>query len=154
MKLLYCLALFLESYFLYTFFPIKETPPVQWTFTANKIVNRIYDIHVTAHIDNGWYINSQNQPKDAGCIPLLIIVVQNKYVTHVGGFKEIGTKITYTDSVLNTKSYIFKHEVNFTKKVVLNADVKTELEGIVLCQICNKEMCYNPTPIKFKIKLD
>lgn len=148
------ISLFALSFVLCSVLPPRQTSHVQWTFTANKITNRIYDIHVTATIDKGWHIYSQSQPKDAIAVPMLIMVVQNKYVTHVGGFKEIGNKIHYHDPILDIYDYRYEDVVDFTKKVVLNADIKTELEGTVLYQVCNDEMCYNPIPIEFKIKLN
>ena len=39
--------------------------PVNWTFTAEKINANEYQIKLTANIEEGWYVYSQNLPKHA-----------------------------------------------------------------------------------------
>ena len=43
---------------------ISGQSPVSWTFTAKKLGVKTYEVHMTATIQNGWHIYSQNQPED------------------------------------------------------------------------------------------
>lgn len=56
---------------------IAQAPnPVQWTYTAKKIADKTYEIHLTATIQNTWHLYSQTQPADA------IIEPTKRYLRH------------------------------------------------------------------------
>ena len=47
--------------------------PVQWTFTSKKIADKVYELRLTANIQNSWHLYSQTQPADAINIPTEIV---------------------------------------------------------------------------------
>ena len=42
--------------------------PVKWTHSAKKLSNGKYELHMTATVEKGWHIYSQNTP-DGGPVP-------------------------------------------------------------------------------------
>lgn len=65
---------------------------VHWNYTAKKVSDKTYELHLTATIDEGWHVYAQVQPKDAVGIPTKISFNKNPLITLVGKTKEIGTK--------------------------------------------------------------
>ena len=63
--------------------------PVKWRFTSKKVKPNIYEIHLTASIDKGWKIYSQNTPK-GGPLPTKISFAKNPLVLLGGKVKEVG----------------------------------------------------------------
>ncbi len=55
--------------------------PVQWTYTAKKIADKTYEVHLTASIQNNWHLYSQTQPEDAINQPTEILFNKNPLVT-------------------------------------------------------------------------
>jgi thiol:disulfide interchange protein DsbD len=43
--------------------------PVSWSFSAKKIADKTYEVHLTATMQSGWHLYSQVQPEDAIAIP-------------------------------------------------------------------------------------
>ncbi|MGZ8553853.1 MAG: protein-disulfide reductase DsbD domain-containing protein, partial [Chitinophagaceae bacterium] len=43
--------------------------PVSWSFSAKKVADKTYEIHLTATMQSGWHLYSQTQPDDAIAIP-------------------------------------------------------------------------------------
>ncbi|HEU4903078.1 MAG TPA: hypothetical protein VFT06_09805, partial [Flavisolibacter sp.] len=39
--------------------------PVSWSFTSKKVSDKVYEVVLTASIQPGWHLYSQNQPEDA-----------------------------------------------------------------------------------------
>jgi thiol:disulfide interchange protein DsbD len=127
--------------------------PVTWTFTSKKIAERTYEIHLTAIIQNGWHLYSQDQPKDAIANPTEILFSSNPLVGLDGKVKEIGKMEVYKDKKLGISANQYKEKVEFVQKVRLKANIKTNVVGSVEFQTCDEKKCLPPAKVDFSVAL-
>ncbi|MDZ4809434.1 MAG: protein-disulfide reductase DsbD family protein [Bacteroidota bacterium] len=126
--------------------------PINWSFTANKIDARTYEIHLTAMVESGWHIYSQTTPK-GGPVPTSITFKKNPLITIEGITKELGKLQQRYEPLFGVEVKQFADKVDFVQKIKLNATVKTTLNGIIEFMSCNEEMCLPPAEKKFSITL-
>ena len=127
--------------------------PVMWTFTAKKIADKTYEIHMKATIQNGWHLYSQIQPDDAIANPTGFTLNNNPLITLDGKIKEIGTTEKYHDAKLGISANQFSNKVDFIQKVRLKAKAKTNITGSVEYQTCDDKKCLPPKTVNFSIAI-
>ncbi len=125
---------------------------VKWNFSAKKIADKTYEVHLTPTVQSPWHIYSQTSPDD-GTMPTTFRFNNNPLLSFSGNVKEIG-KITskYEESFGVTVKY-FEGKVDFVQVVQLKTNVKTNLSGTVEFMICNDEQCYPPATVNFSVLL-
>ena len=127
--------------------------PVMWTFTAQKIADKTYEIHMNATIQNGWHLYSQIQPEDAIANPTGFTLNSNPLIILDGKIKEIGTVEKYHDVKLGVSANQFSNKVDFVQKVKLKAKAKTNITGSVEYQTCDDKKCLPPKTVNFSIAI-
>ena len=50
--------------------------PLSWSYTAKKIADKTYEIHLTATLQDGWHTYSQSTP-DGGPLPTKVTITKN-----------------------------------------------------------------------------
>ena len=127
--------------------------PVQWTFTSKKIADKMYEVHLTATIQNSWHLYSQTQPADAITNPTEILFNKSPLVTLVGKAKELGKMQAFKDTKLNISANQYADKVDFVQKIKLKANVKTNIVGSVEYQTCDDKKCLPPKKVDFTVAL-
>jgi len=127
--------------------------PIQWSYTAKKIADKIYEIHLTATIQNTWHLYSQTQPSDAIVQPTGIIFKKNPLISLDGNVKELGKLQLFKDERLKISANQYAGTVDFVQKVKLKSNVKTNLVGSVEYQTCDDKKCLPPKKIDFTVAL-
>lgn len=127
--------------------------PISWTFTAKKLSDKAYELHITASIQNGWHLYSQSQPDDAIAEPTLVSFNKNPLLTLEGKIKEEGKLEKFHDAKLDISANQYSAKVNFVQVVKLKAKAKTKLSGSVRFQTCNDEKCLPPKTVTFNVAL-
>lgn len=128
--------------------------PVTWTFTAVKVADKTYEIHMKAAMQNNWHLYSQTQPDDVDIIPTTFTINPNPLVTTEGKIKEIGKLEKYKDKILDVTLYQYSNTVTFVQKIVLKAKVKTSFSGSVEYQTCDNEKCLPPKTVRFTVPVN
>lgn len=128
--------------------------PVQWAYTAKKIADRTYEIHLTATIQTSWHLYSQNQPSDAIVDPTEIKFNKNPLATFDGAVKEVGKLQLFKDEKLKLSANQYSNKVDFVQVVKLRANVKTNVVGSVRFQTCDDRKCLPPKTIDFTVALN
>jgi thiol:disulfide interchange protein DsbD len=128
--------------------------PVIWTFTATKVSDKTYEIHMTATIQNGWHLYSQDQPDDAIAIPTTFTIANNPLVEKIGEIKEIGKLEKFHDKELNLSANQYSKTVDFVQVVKLKSKAKTSFSGSVEYQTCDDKKCLPPKTVNFKVALN
>ncbi|HEY5368539.1 MAG TPA: protein-disulfide reductase DsbD domain-containing protein [Hanamia sp.] len=127
--------------------------PVTWTTTSKKINDKVYEIHVTANIDNGWHIYSQSTP-DGGPIKTSLTFTKNPLVIMDGKAKEVGKLETHKEPLFgNIDVKQFSNKVDFVQKVTLKSSVNTSVNVAVEFMVCNDKQCLPPKTEKFSVAL-
>lgn len=127
--------------------------PVTWAFSAKKISDKLYELHMTATIQPGWHLYSQTQPEDAIAIPTSFTINKNPLLTLDGKVKEIGKLEKFHDAKLDLSANQYSHKVNFVQVVKLRTDAKTNITGNVEFQTCDDEKCLPPKTTNFSIPI-
>jgi len=127
--------------------------PVSWTFTAKKISDKTYELHITASMQSGWHLFSQTQPDDAIAEPTKITFNKNPLLTLDGKIKEEGKMEKFHDAKLDLSANQYSSNVDFVQTVKLKANAKTKVGGTVRFQTCNDERCLPSKNITFSIAL-
>ena len=128
--------------------------PVNWTFSSKKVSANVYEIQMTANIQNGWHVYSQTQPKDAIAVPTSFQFTNNPLVQLDGSVKELGKVEKFSDKELGVSANQFSRKVLFTQKVKLKGKAKSNVSGNVTYQTCDDKKCLPPKTVSFNIALN
>jgi len=127
--------------------------PVNWKFTAKKISDKTYEVHLKATVDEPWHIYSQQSPP-GGPLPTKIIFSKNPLLMIPSKVKEQGDMEMYHDETFDVDVYAYGGEVDFMQTVKLKSNVKTVVKGSVEFMACTREQCLTPQTLKFSLKLE
>lgn len=127
--------------------------PVNWTFTAKKVSDKVYDIHLTATIQPTWHLYSQTQPDDAIANPTGITFNPNPLLVLEGKAKEVGKLEKFHDEKLQLSANQYSDKVDFVQRVKLKANAKTNISGSVEFQTCDDKRCLPPKTINFSVAI-
>lgn len=144
--LLPILALFITSSLV-----AQSDREVQWTFTAKKITDNTYEIHMTATVNDDWHIYSQ----DAGDGPFATAITFNKnpLVNFEGKIRETGKVKKVYEKAFSSDVRYYENTVSFVQVVKLKGKAKTNLAGKVEFMVCNDSRCLPPSAVDFKINI-
>ncbi|MDB5231266.1 MAG: hypothetical protein JWN76_2071 [Chitinophagaceae bacterium] len=126
--------------------------PVQWTFSSKKINATTYEVHLTAKIEEGWHLYSQNTP-DGGPIPTAINFSKSPLITPTGVAKEAGKMEQHFEELFGVMVKQFSDKVDFIQTVTVKKGVKTYLSGNVVFMTCNDHECLPPKKQPFTVAL-
>lgn len=132
----------------------KAQNPINWSFSAKKISDKTYELHMTATIQSGWHLFSQTQPEDAIAIPTSFTINNNPLLAIDGKIKEVGKLEKFKDEKLDISAHQYSNKVNFVQVVKLKANAKTNISGNVEFQTCNDEKCLPPKTITFSVAIN
>jgi DsbC/DsbD-like thiol-disulfide interchange protein len=127
--------------------------PVSWSFSSKKISDKEYEVQLTATMQNGWHVYSQQQPADAIAIPTSFNFNKNPLVEIDGKVKEVGKLEKFRDPQLDVTAFQYSNKVVFVQKVKLKGKVKTNVTGKLEYQACTDEKCLPPKTVDFSIPL-
>lgn len=126
---------------------------VNWSYIANKIADKVYEVRVIATIQPGWYIYAHHQPHKSIGQPTEIAFSKNPLINPADAVKEEGKLIKKRFNAQGIESNTYLDTVTFTQHITLKADAKTVLEGTVLYQACNAHLSMPPDSLKFLMML-
>lgn len=127
--------------------------PVTWSFSAVKVSDKTYEIHMKATIQSGWHLYSQSQPADAIAIPTAFTFNPNPLLSRDGKVKEVGKMEVMNDKELGISANQYSLTVDFVQKVKLKSNAKTSLTGNVEYQTCDDKKCLPPKKVNFSIAI-
>ena len=128
--------------------------PVNWTFSSKKISDNVYEVSMTANIQQGWHLYSQSQPKDAIAQPTSFKFNNNPLLQLDGKVSENGKLEKFKDETLDVSANQYSNKVTFVQKVKLKAaKAKTALTGKLEFQTCDDKKCLPPKTVNFSINI-
>ncbi len=128
-----------------------QTNPVSWTTSVEKVSDNEYKVILTANIDKGWAIYSQDLESNDGPIPTTINFNSNKHVKQVGATEERGDKITAYDNMFAMNISKYKGTVQFVQTI--KGASGNEITGTVEFMSCNDKTCLPPVKVPFSAVL-
>jgi thiol:disulfide interchange protein DsbD len=127
--------------------------PVSWSFSSKKVSDGQYEVYLTATIQNGWHLYSQDQPKDAIAQPTSFAFTKNPFLNFEGKVKENGKLEKYKDETLDVSANQYSDKVVFVQKVKIKGKAKTAVTGNLTFQTCDDKKCLPPKTVNFSIAL-
>jgi DsbC/DsbD-like thiol-disulfide interchange protein len=135
--------------------PVSDQKPVHWAYSTKKTGPGTYEVHLTATIDDGWHLYSQQQPNEAVAHPTEIKFARNPFLILDGKPRELGKLDKWEDKGTGIQAYQYEHSVDFvqTLKARGMAKVKATVTGTLTFQTCTNEMCLPPRTDNFTVNL-
>ncbi len=130
----------------------QSTSQVKWAYTAKKIADKTYEVHITATVGGDWHIYSQNVGVD-GPIPTAFTFTKNPLLVLDGKPKEVGKLIKKNEEVWGGEVRYYEKTVSFVQKVKVKGTSKTNLAGKVEFMVCNDEKCLPPSEVDFSVNV-
>ena len=127
--------------------------PVSWAFSSKKIGANLYEVHLTATMQPGWHLYSQNQPADAVAQPTSFNFTGNPLVVLDGKVKEVGKLQKFRDEKLDVSANQYSGKVDFVQLVKVRGAAKTNVTGKLEFQTCDDKKCLPPKTVPFSIAL-
>lgn len=147
------LAILFVAFFTVAAASAQGLNPVSWSFSSKKISEGVYEVQMTATIQQGWHLYSQKQPEDAIAQPTSFSFNKNPLLDFDGKVKEIGTMEKYKDETLGISAHQYSDKVVFVQVVKVRGKAKTAVTGKLEFQTCNNQKCLPPKTVNFSISL-
>ena len=125
--------------------------PVIWTYTAKKIADKTYELHMTATIGSNWHLYAQDAGK--GPEPTTFVFTPNPLVKLDGKVKEVGKQEQSFDKNFNSTLKYYANKVDFVQKVKVKSSTATVVKGVVNFMVCNDRQCLPPRDVPFTISI-
>jgi hypothetical protein len=130
----------------------QSNKQVSWVWSAKKIGDRTYDVHMTATIGGDFHLYAQDAGGD-GPIATSFTFSKSPLFILDGAVKENGKLVLkYEDAWKHNVRY-YERTVDFVQVVKLKSNVKTSLAGKVEFMVCNDHECLPPADIDIKVPI-
>jgi DsbC/DsbD-like thiol-disulfide interchange protein len=130
----------------------QSNKEVNWAFSAKKIADKTYEVHLTASINGDWHLYAQNVGVD-GPVPTTFTFTKNPLLSFDGKVKELGKVIKKKEEVWGGVVNYYENTVDFVQIVKIKGSAKTSLAGKVEFMVCNDSKCLPPAEIPFSINV-
>ncbi len=125
--------------------------PVKWSFTAKKITTTIYEVHMTATVDAGWRLYSQQAGE--GPVPTRFTLKTSAQIAPTGKIMEVGKAIVAQDTAFNARLKYYQNQVDFVQKVTVKGKAPAALKGTVEFMVSDDHESLPPKDIDFSVAL-
>ncbi len=126
--------------------------PVSWSFSAKKIADKTYEVHLTATIEKGWHIYSPGTP-DGGPVPTTITFSKSPLLVINGTPREVGKLEQKHEPLFGVDVKQYSNKVDFVQIVIVKGAVNTAVKGSVEFMVCNDSQCLPPSSADFSVPL-
>lgn len=109
---------------------------VRWKFSAKRIADKTYEIHLTARIEQPWHIYSLATPP-GGAPATRIEFSHNPIVTINGAVREEGKMITQYEELFGVSGNYYETIVDFIQQVKIKSNGKTYVTGFIQYMVAN-----------------
>ena len=130
----------------------QSTTQVKWSYSAKKLADKTYEVHLTATIAGDWHLYSQNVGVD-GPIPTSFTFTKNPLLVMDGKVNEVGKVIKKNEEVWGGVVNYYEKSVDFVVKLKVKGSAKTNLAGKVEFMVCNDEKCLPPAETAFSVAI-
>jgi len=130
----------------------QSSKEVNWAYSAKKIADKVYEVHMTATIGGNYHLYAQDAGGD-GPIPTSFTFTKNPLFVLDGKPKEAGKLVKKFESAWNHDVKYYESTVDFVQVVKLKSNVKTNLAGKVEFMVCNDHECLPPADVDIKVAI-
>ena len=145
--------MFILIVFIFSAWSVQAQNPVSWSFSSKKISDKTFELHLTANIQLGWHLYSQEQPDDAVAMPTSVKINNNPLLKLDGKVKEVGSMEKYKDKILGISAHQYSNKVDFVQLIKIKSSAQTNVSGSVEFQTCDDKKCLPPKAINFSVSI-
>jgi thiol:disulfide interchange protein DsbD len=129
----------------------QSSKQVNWAYSAKKIADKTYEVHMTATVGGDYHIYAQIAGD--GPIPTRFKFAKNPLLMPNGKVKEVGKVVRKFESAWGHDVLYYEKTVDFVVTVKTKSNVKTNLAGTVEFMVCNDHECLPPADVEFKVNI-
>jgi thiol:disulfide interchange protein DsbD len=144
--ILFCLALLTG-----TLVMAQSGKQVKWTYSAKKIADKTYEVHLTANIGAGWHMYAQEGGD--GPISTAFTFTRNPLAPVNGKPKEVGKMVKKYEDAFKAEVRYYENSVDFVQVVKTKSAAKTSLAGKIEFMVCNDHECLPPDETTFSVNI-
>ena len=126
--------------------------PVRWKFTAKRISDKTYEIHLTARIEQPWHLYSHTTPAK-GPSPARIEFSPNSLIAFSGKTREEGKPISTHEKLFGVNVKYYEDAVDFIQLVKIKSNGKTSVTGYIQYMVATPQQSLPLTTQSFNIAL-
>jgi len=130
----------------------QSSKQVSWVYSAKRVADKTYEIHMTATIGGDYHLYAQDAGGD-GPIATTFSFTKSPLFAFDGTVKEKGQLVKKFESAWNHNVNYYEKTVDFVQVVKLKSNVKTTLAGKVEFMVCNDKECLPPADIDIKVNI-
>jgi len=130
----------------------QSNKEVKWSFSAKKIADKVYEVHLTATVNGDFHIYAQNVGVE-GPIPTSFTFTKNPLLMLDGKVKEVGKVVKKNEEVWGGVVNYYEKAVDFVQTVKVKGSAKTNLAGKVEYMVCDNEKCLPPAETTFSVAI-
>ncbi len=155
MKKIFSGFILLFSFLLsYSQFPMmSDMDPVTWSFRSESLGEGVYDLYITAEIEDPWHMYAIEQEK-AGPIPTSINFTKNDNYALIGDIEELSEAVIKYDEGFQFDVGAYYKEAKFKQKIKVLSGDEVKIEGAIEYQCCDDETCLPPFEKEFVFRLE
>jgi len=127
--------------------------PVTWETSVEKINDSEFNLLITAGIEQGWHLYSQNVP-EGGPIPTSIKIVEDDSKYQLIGSPQEGKGHEEYDNVFDMDIKYFETKAVFKQRIKLLGSDKIDITGVLEFMVCDDTNCLPPTEIDLAFTAD
>ncbi|MBV4360400.1 protein-disulfide reductase DsbD domain-containing protein [Pinibacter aurantiacus] len=124
--------------------------PAQWTFSAKKVNDTIFEIHLSAKLEEGWHIYSQSTP-EGGPVATSVSFSKNPQLMLKGDIIEEGKLEKNFETMFGVEVFRFSKKVDFVQTVLIKPNAKANASGSITYMTCDDEQCIPPKTVEFSV---
>jgi thiol:disulfide interchange protein DsbD len=125
---------------------------VKWSFSAVRLDDSTYELHLTALLGDGWHTYSHETPP-GGPVPTTISFINNPLLSLQGAIREEGKLNKHFEPLFGVNVLQYSGKVDFVQRLQLKHPVKTVVKGKIRFMVCNDHECLPPAVKEFDIVL-
>jgi hypothetical protein len=130
----------------------QSSKQVQWAYSAKKIAEKTYEVHMMATINGDYHLYSQDAGGE-GPVATSFSFTKSPLLSLDGKVKESGKLIKKFETAWSHDVKYYEKSVDFVQVVKLRGNVKTDLAGRVEFMVCNDKQCLPPAEVDIKINI-
>ena len=127
--------------------------PVTWETSVEKINDSEFNLLITAGIEAGWHLYSQNVP-EGGPIPTSIKIIADDSKYQLIGSPQEGKGHEEYDNVFDMDIKYFETKAVFKQRIKLLGIDKIDIAGVLEFMVCDDTNCLPPTEIDLAFTVD
>ena len=130
----------------------QSSKEVQWTYSAKKIADKMYEVHMMATINGDYHLYSQDVGGE-GPVATSFSFTKSPLLALDGKVRESGKLIKKFETAWSHDVRYYEKNVDFVQVVKLKSNLKTNLAGKVEFMVCNDKKCLPPAEVEIKVNV-